>query len=61
LLSILDHYNIQVENPMTILSQDIAREFLNATSAQDKYKVFFFFFPPVLKISSVLTFFFPFL
>lgn len=37
--AILDHFNIQVENPLMILNQDTAREFLTNTDAAEKYKV----------------------
>jgi structural maintenance of chromosomes protein 6 len=37
---ILDHFNLQVDNPMTVLTQDTARQFLGNSSAQDKYKLF---------------------
>lgn len=39
LLRILDHFNIQVENPMIVLSQDSARAFLSSSTSEDKYKV----------------------
>lgn len=39
LIAILDHFNIQVENPLMILNQDTAREFLTNTDAAEKYKV----------------------
>ena len=37
---ILDHIGLQVDNPMTILTQDTARQFLGNSSAGDKYKLF---------------------
>jgi hypothetical protein len=37
---ILDHIQLQVDNPMTILSQDTARKFLGESSSHDKYKLF---------------------
>jgi structural maintenance of chromosomes protein 6 len=37
---ILDHIQLQVDNPMTILTQDTARQFLGNSSAEDKYKLF---------------------
>ena len=40
LQEILDHMNLQVDNPMTILTQDTARQFLGNSSAGDKYKLF---------------------
>lgn len=39
LVQMLDHFNIQVDNPMIILSQDAARAFLHTSNPQDKYKV----------------------
>lgn len=39
LTSICDHMSIQVDNPLTILSQDSARQFLNSSTPEDKYKV----------------------
>jgi chromosome segregation ATPase len=40
LQEILDHMQLQVDNPMTILTQDTARQFLGNSSAGDKYKLF---------------------
>ncbi|KAI9494829.1 hypothetical protein BDB00DRAFT_761374, partial [Zychaea mexicana] len=40
LTAVCDHMNIQVDNPLTVLSQDNAREFLNASSPKDKYRLF---------------------
>src|SRR3954454_21835072 len=37
--AILDHMAIQVDNPMNVLSQDTARQFLHSSSPEDKYKV----------------------
>ncbi|CEQ43019.1 SPOSA6832_04907 [Sporobolomyces salmonicolor] len=34
---ILDHFNIQVDNPMTVLTQDQSRQFLASASPKDKY------------------------
>jgi structural maintenance of chromosomes protein 6 len=39
LLAIIDQMNIQVDNPLSVLTQDAARQFLSASSASDKYKV----------------------
>ncbi|CAI2162914.1 7525_t:CDS:10 [Funneliformis geosporum] len=36
--AILDHMAIQVDNPMNVLSQDTARQFLHSSSPEDKYK-----------------------
>lgn len=40
LTAICDHMSIQVDNPLTMLSQDSARQFLNSSTPQDKYKVY---------------------
>ncbi|KAI8335915.1 P-loop containing nucleoside triphosphate hydrolase protein [Chlamydoabsidia padenii] len=40
LTAICDHMSIQVDNPLTMLGQDSARQFLNSSSAHDKYKLF---------------------
>ncbi|KAI0338901.1 P-loop containing nucleoside triphosphate hydrolase protein [Trametopsis cervina] len=40
LSNICDHMNIQVDNPMNILTQDSARQFLSASQPGDKYKFF---------------------
>jgi chromosome segregation ATPase len=37
---ILSAFNIQVDNPVSILNQDAARTFLNSTDPRDKYKLF---------------------
>ena len=36
---ILEHFNIQVDNPMAILNQDTSRNFLHSKSPTDKYRV----------------------
>ncbi|KAH7885235.1 P-loop containing nucleoside triphosphate hydrolase protein [Phlebopus sp. FC_14] len=40
LAAICDHMNIQVDNPMNVLTQDAARQFLSASHPADKYKFF---------------------
>ncbi|OCH91917.1 P-loop containing nucleoside triphosphate hydrolase protein [Obba rivulosa] len=40
LSKICDHMNIQVDNPMNILTQDAARQFLSASQPADKYRFF---------------------
>ncbi|KAI9057466.1 P-loop containing nucleoside triphosphate hydrolase protein [Trametes sanguinea] len=40
LQAICDHMNIQVDNPMNILTQVTARQFLSASTPADKYKFF---------------------
>ena len=38
--SITDYFNMQIENPMNVLSQDMARQFLSSSSPVEKYKFF---------------------
>lgn len=38
--AILDHFNLQIDNPLNVLSQDMARSFINSASASEKYKFF---------------------
>ena len=40
LQEILDHLQLQVDNPMTVLTQDTARSFLGNSSVGEKYKLF---------------------
>lgn len=40
LTEILDHVQLQVDNPMTVLTQDTARLFLGNSSTKDKYNLF---------------------
>lgn len=40
LQAITDHWNIAVDNPINILTQDAARQFLSTSTAQQKYKLF---------------------
>lgn len=37
---ICDYFALQLDNPMNVLSQDAARQFLNSSSPADKYKFF---------------------
>ena len=37
---ICDHFALQIDNPMNVLSQDMARQFIGSSSAADKYKFF---------------------
>ena len=37
---ISDHFALQIDNPMNVLTQDMARQFLNNSSAADKYRFF---------------------
>ncbi|XP_073705060.1 structural maintenance of chromosomes protein 6-like [Garra rufa] len=37
---ILDHFNIQVDNPVCILTQDMSKHFLHSKRESDKYKLF---------------------
>ncbi|CAG5866728.1 unnamed protein product [Menidia menidia] len=39
LTAILDHFNIQLDNPVSILSQEMSKQFLHSKSEADKYKV----------------------
>ncbi len=39
LVQICDALQIQVDNPLTILTQDTARQFLSNSTPQDKYQV----------------------
>ncbi|XP_043117640.1 structural maintenance of chromosomes protein 6-like [Puntigrus tetrazona] len=38
LISILDHFNIQVDNPVSILTQEMSKHFLHSKGEGDKYK-----------------------
>ena len=40
LLAILDHCSVQIDNPVSILSQDTSRNFLQKATPSDKYKLF---------------------
>ncbi|KAG7465711.1 hypothetical protein MATL_G00156340 [Megalops atlanticus] len=40
LTSILDHFNIQVDNPVSILNQEMSKQFLQSKNETDKYKFF---------------------
>ncbi|CAO3611465.1 unnamed protein product [Mucor hiemalis] len=40
LVSLLDHFGILVNNPLTMLTQDMARKFLSDSTSEDKYKLF---------------------
>lgn len=37
---ICDYFALQIDNPMNVLSQDMARQFLNNSSPADKYRFF---------------------
>ena len=37
---IIDQFGLQFDNPVTVLTQDMARQFLNDSNAKDKYKFF---------------------
>lgn len=37
---ICDYFALQIDNPMNVLTQDMARQFLNSSSSQEKYKFF---------------------
>ncbi|KAK2750907.1 Structural maintenance of chromosomes protein 6 [Onygenales sp. PD_40] len=38
--NITDYFALQIDNPMNVLSQDMARQFLSTSSAAEKYKFF---------------------
>jgi len=38
--NISDYYALQLDNPVNVLTQDMARQFLNSSSPADKYKFF---------------------
>lgn len=40
LTRIIDHFNIQIDNPVMILNQETSRNFLQSKSARDKYNFF---------------------
>ncbi|KAK9468106.1 P-loop containing nucleoside triphosphate hydrolase protein [Lipomyces arxii] len=40
LTSMMDHFGLMVDNPMTILSQDTARSFLSSSTPEEKYTLF---------------------
>jgi structural maintenance of chromosomes protein 6 len=41
---ILNQFNIQIDNPCTIMTQDISRKFLGSTNPKDKYSVWSYIF-----------------
>ncbi|XP_075057499.1 structural maintenance of chromosomes protein 6 [Mixophyes fleayi] len=40
LIAILDHFNIQVDNPVSVLTQEMSKHFLQSKNESDKYKFF---------------------
>ncbi|XP_053141310.1 structural maintenance of chromosomes protein 6-like isoform X1 [Hemicordylus capensis] len=40
LITILDHFNIQVDNPVSVLTQEMSKQFLQSKNEGDKYKFF---------------------
>ncbi|MBN3310633.1 SMC6 protein, partial [Amia calva] len=40
LIALLDHFNIQVDNPVSILTQEMSKHFLQSKGEGDKYKFF---------------------
>jgi chromosome segregation ATPase len=38
--AITDYFSLQIDNPMNVLSQDMARQFLSTSSPAEKYKFF---------------------
>jgi structural maintenance of chromosomes protein 6 len=37
---ICDHFSLQIDNPMNVLSQDMARQFISGSNAAEKYRFF---------------------
>ncbi|KAM4771940.1 structural maintenance of chromosomes protein 6 [Rhinophrynus dorsalis] len=40
LIAVLDHFNIQVDNPVSVLTQEMSKHFLQSKNESDKYKFF---------------------
>ena len=40
LTAICDHFNIQIDNPISVLNQDMSKTLLNSTKDSDKYAFF---------------------
>ncbi|EHB02379.1 Structural maintenance of chromosomes protein 6 [Heterocephalus glaber] len=40
LIAVLDHFNIQVDNPVSVLTQEMSKQFLQSKNEGDKYKFF---------------------
>uniref|UniRef100_A0A8C6SPL9 Structural maintenance of chromosomes protein 6 n=1 Tax=Neogobius melanostomus TaxID=47308 RepID=A0A8C6SPL9_9GOBI len=40
LITMLDHFNIQLDNPVSILNQEMSKQFLHTKNETDKYKFF---------------------
>ncbi|XP_077147585.1 structural maintenance of chromosomes protein 6 isoform X2 [Ranitomeya variabilis] len=40
LTAVLDHFNIQVDNPVSVLTQEMSKHFLQSKNEADKYKFF---------------------
>nr|XP_016851959.1 PREDICTED: structural maintenance of chromosomes protein 6 isoform X2 [Anolis carolinensis] len=40
LTAVLDHFNIQVDNPVSVLTQEMSKQFLQSKNEGDKYKFF---------------------
>lgn len=40
LTAILDHFNVQVDNPVSVLTQEMSKQFLQSKNEGDKYKFF---------------------
>lgn len=40
LTAVLDHFNIQVDNPVSVLTQEMSKHFLQSKNESDKYKFF---------------------
>ncbi|KAF9257497.1 P-loop containing nucleoside triphosphate hydrolase protein [Marasmius fiardii PR-910] len=55
LSAICDHMNIQVDNPMNVLTQDSARQFLSSSTPSEKYNILPQFFLRGTQLSQLST------
>jgi hypothetical protein len=54
LINMTDHFLISIENPLAILTQDTARQFLSNSTAKDKY-LFFLKGTQLDKLQEIIT------